>query len=65
MGNKICSKCSYHFWNTGKCNRLVVNGGFGNNDKVAKDYMKDPSKCDYFLEGEPKKDWNTGQFWNS
>lgn len=65
---KSLCRCCRFCLNSGKCNRLVVAGGFGNNDKVAKDLMKD-GKCDYFEEGTPSKDENlsTGSvnYWNS
>lgn len=60
-----CKTCIYELdgW---KCNRLVVNGGFGNNDRVARDYMKD-NKCDYYKQGQGGHSLSTGScdYWNS
>ena len=49
-----------------KCNRLVVDGGFGNNDRVASDYIKD-NTCNYYKQGQGQKDYSTGSCnsWNS
>lgn len=62
----ICETCTYcKSWG---CNRLVVPGGFGRNDRVARDYMKN-GKCSYYKPCEDKENKNEGkpfpQTWNS
>lgn len=46
---KTCTRCL-----NGRCNYLVIQGGFGRNDRVARDFIKN-GKCDYYKEGEPEK----------
>lgn len=44
--DKICMKCRF---NKGRwCNRLVVSGGFGMNDRTADDFLKN-NQCHYFV----------------
>lgn len=60
----ICNTCCFQQgW---RCNRLVVNGGFGSNDRVASDYMKD-NHCDYYKQGQQSQPLGDGSCnsWNS
>ena len=52
MMTEQCKGCRF---NQSWCNRLVVNGGFGNNDRVASDFItKDNPICEYKEEGYVK-----------
>jgi len=58
----ICEGCYY---NKGSwCNRLVVPGGFGRQDRVASDYLTG-DHCDYRKDGASTTDNNKPNFENS
>lgn len=52
MMTEKCKGC--RFSKGSWCNRLVVSGGFGMNDRVASDYLKRGEECEYREEGETK-----------
>ena len=66
MDNNICSTCTYRLGY--KCNRLVIAGGFGCNDRLGSDY-KHGNECPYYKEGKGRDDEHIGDgnvnFWNS
>lgn len=49
MMTKECKGCRF---NKSWCNRLVVAGGFGMNDRVASDYLREDAACEYKEEGK-------------
>ena len=51
MMTEQCRGCRF---NESWCNRLVVNGGFGMNDRVASDYLHQGEECKYKESGEVK-----------
>lgn len=59
----ICTKCKYAI--DGWCNRLVVSGGFGMNDRLGRDYKRN-NQCPYFSEGVGRVGNNNNMpMWNS
>ena len=51
MITKECIGCEYNTKHG--CDRCVVNGGCGMNDRVASDYLKEGETCQYKREGKP------------
>lgn len=61
--DNICLLCTF-LTADGMCNRLVHTGGFGINDRVARDYKKGNS-CEYFKEGSSSHNIKMGHTCNS
>lgn len=60
MKKNICDTCTYCTKN-GRCNRLVIPGGFGMNDRTGSHYKRD-NKCPYYQKGDSNKSRETNPF---
>ena len=47
----ICADCKYRYKDSLRCNRLVIPGGFGMNDRLGSDYKRN-NQCPYFERGK-------------